>query len=263
MIDYSFPLEELEYFLLIFVRITSFMMVAPLFGDSNVPRMIKVGLSGFLAYVIYGAISFHAYPQYDTLLQYAIIVIEEAIIGLLIGLAANFCMMIVSFAGHIVDMEIGFSMAQIMDPSTRQNLTLTGLLYSYMFSLLFILSGMYKYLIEALNDTFKLIPVGGATIVLYDLYMSFMKFLVDYVVIGFRIALPVFCTILLLNGIMGIMAKVAPQMNMFAVGMQLKVLTGLGIMFVTASLVPAAADFVFNQMKVLMVSFVKALGGGI
>lgn len=263
MIDYSFPLEELEYFLLIFIRISTFIMVAPFFGENNVPRMLKVALSAFVAFIMYGAISFHAYPEYNTLLEYAILVIEEAIVGLLLGLGAMFAMMIVSFAGSIVDMEIGFSMAQIMDPSTRQNLTLTGMLYNYVFSLLLIVSGMYKYLMQALLDTFKLIPVGGEKFVIYDLYNAFGKLLADYIIIGFRIALPVFCTILLLNGFLGIMAKVSPQMNMFAVGMQLKVLTGLGILFVTASLMPSAAEFVFVQMKIMMVTFTKAMGGGV
>lgn len=263
MIDYSFPLEELEYFLLILVRISTFIMVAPFFGESNVPRMLKVGLSAFVAYIMYGAISFHAYPQYNSVLEYAIIVLEEAITGILIGLSAQFCMMIVGFAGHIVDMEIGFSMAQIMDPSTRQTLTLTGTLYRYVFSLLLIITGMYRYLIEALLETFELIPVGGQEFILQDLYNTFLKFMTDYIVIGFRVALPVFCTILLLNGLMGIMAKVSPQMNMFAVGMQLKVLTGLGIIFLTASLLPSAAEFIFTQMKIVMVSFVKAMGGGL
>lgn len=263
MIDYSFPLEELEYYLLILVRISCFIMVAPFFGESNVPRMLKVSISAFIAFIMYGAISFHNYPEYNTLLEYAIIIIEEAVVGLLLGLAAQFSMMIVSFAGHIVDMEIGFSMAQIMDPSTRQNLTLTGMLYNYIFSLLLIVSGMYKYFIEALVDTFKLIPVGGVQFIIYDLYNAFGKMLSDYIIIGFRIALPVFCTILLLNGFLGIMAKVSPQMNMFAVGMQLKVLTGLGILFVTASLLPSAAEFVFTQMKIMMVTFTKAMGGGV
>lgn len=263
MIDYSFPLEELEYFLLILVRISSFIFVVPFYGNNNVPRPFKAMLSIFIAYIIYGAISFHEYPVYNTLLEYAILVMEEAITGILLGLAAQFCMMIVSFSGNIVDMEIGFSMAQIMDPSTRQNLTLTGMMYNYIFSLLFVITGMYKYLIEAVVDTFKLIPVGKQEFVLYDLYNAFLKFTADYILIGFRIALPVFCTVLLLNGVMGIMAKVSPQMNMFAVGMQLKVLTGLVILFVTAGLLPSAADFIFVQTKVMMVTFVKAMGGGV
>lgn len=67
------------------------------------------------------------------------------------------------------------------------------------------------------------------------MYDTVMGFMVNYFVIGFRIVLPVFASILLLNCILGIMAKVAPQMNMFAVGMQLKVMVGLFVMFVTVS----------------------------
>ena len=100
MIDYSFPLEELEYYLLILVRVSCFIFAAPFFSMNNTPVRIRIGLSCFVAYVVYIAVSPHVYPQYDTLFQYAAIIIEEATIGLLIALGAQFCMMIVTFAGH-------------------------------------------------------------------------------------------------------------------------------------------------------------------
>ena len=261
MIDYSFPLEELEYFLLILIRVSCFIFVAPFFGSSEFPRITKAALSVFVAIALYGAIPVHEYPVYDSILQYSIIILKEAITGLLIGIGAQFCTLIVSFAGNIIDTEIGFSMASVMDPTTRQNLTLTSMMYNYTFMLLFIVTGMYRYLIGALHDSFALIPVGGAEFILYDLYNSFLKFMSDFIIIGFRIALPVFCSILLLNGILGIMAKVSPQMNMFSVGLQIKVLAGLGVLFLTAGLLPQAADFIFTQMKVMIVAFVKAMGG--
>ena len=64
---------------------------------------------------------------------------------------------------------------------------------------------------------------------------------------------------LLLNAILGIMAKVSPQLNMFAVGIQLKVLTGLAIIYISAFLLPTAADFVFTEMKRMVVSFVEGM----
>ena len=263
MVDYSFPLEELEYYLLILVRVSCFIYIAPFFGMNNVPRTLKIAFSAFVAFVLYGAISPHIYPVYNTVLDYATVVLKEAVVGLLIGLGAQFCMLIVSFTGSIVDMEIGFSMAQIMDPTTRQQMTLSGILYQYSFFLLLIVTGMYRYLITALSETFTLIPVGGAELILYDLYNSFLDFMTNFIIIGFRIALPVFATTLLLNAVMGIMAKVSPQMNMFAVGLQLKVLVGLGVLYITITLLPAASDFIFSQMKVMMVSFVEALGGSL
>lgn len=263
MIDFSFPLEELEYFLLVLVRVSCFVFVAPFYSMNNTPRHVRIAISVFVAFLLYQGIEEHVYLQYSTLLEYATLVLKEAVVGLLLGLGAEFCMMIVSFAGSIVDMEIGFSMASQFDPMTRQQTTVTGFLYQYSFMLIFILTGMYRYLMLALADTFVLIPLGQAQIMLEYMFDSFVGFLGDYMVMGFRLCLPVFCTILLLNGILGVMAKVSPQMNMFSVGIQLKVLTGLSILFLTVGILPTAADFVFEGMKVIMVTFVEALGGSV
>jgi len=82
-----------------------------------------------------------------------------------------------------------------------------------------------------------------------------ITFMSDYIVIGFRIVLPIFCVVLLLNAVLGILAKVSPQMNMFAVGIQIKILVGLSVIFFTIGMLPGAADFVFEEMKKMMVSF--------
>ena len=78
-------------------------------------------------------------------------------------------------------------------------------------------------------------------------------------VIGFRITLPVFIVCFTMNIVLGILAKVSPQLNMFAVGMQLKILVGLGILFLTSSLMSTASDFVFDQMKILVQEFAYGL----
>ena len=119
-------------------------------------------------------------------------------------------------------------------------------------------SGMYRYLLGALADTFTLIPVNGAVFRSDKLLEAMLEFLADYFIIGFRIILPIFCVILMLNAILGILAKVSPQMNMFAIGMQIKIVVGLSVLFFTTSMLAGVADFVFQKMKDTMVSF---LGG--
>lgn len=91
------------------------------------------------------------------------------------------------------------------------------------------------------------------------MYDTVIGFTANYFIIGFRIALPVFGTIILLNCVLGIMAKVAPQMNMFAVGMQLKVMTGLFVIFVTMSLLPIIANFIFDQMKSMLTQMMRGM----
>ena len=154
MIDFAFPLEELEYFLLIFARITAFMFTAPFYSQNNVPRMLKVALSAFISYLLYESIMPHEYVVYDTLLGYTVYVLKETVTGLVIGLAANAAMQISAFAGHIVDTDIGYSMSAQMDPATQQNITVTGYLYQYMFLLLFMVTGLHRYLLQALAQGF-------------------------------------------------------------------------------------------------------------
>lgn len=258
MINLTFTYADLEYFLLILVRITTFVYIAPFFGMSNVPRRVKIGFSIFLAYLIFNAVDRND-VVYNTLLGYAVIVMKEALTGFLIGWGAQICTTVTSFAGSIADMEIGLSMVSLMDPTTREQATFTGVFYQYLFTLLLIITGMYQYLLQALVDTFTLIPINGAVFKTEAMFESVIMFLSDYITIGFRIILPIFCTMILLNCVLGVLAKVSPQLNMFAVGMQLKVLVGLGILFLTIRILPLAADHVFVQMKRMIVSFVEGM----
>jgi flagellar biosynthetic protein FliR len=114
---------------------------------------------------------------------------------------------------------------------------------------MFIATGLYRFLMGALADSFTLIPVNGAVFHSESLLNSMITFMNDYIVIGFRIVLPIFCVILLLNAVLGILAKVAPQMNMFAVGLQLKILVGFGAIFFTVGMLSGAADFIYQEMK--------------
>ena len=184
---------------------------------------------------------------------------KEAIAGLLIGFGANICMAVVNFAGSIADMETGLSMATLLDPATKETTSITGVLYQYSFMLMLIASGMYRYLFGALADSFTLIPVNGVVFHADSLLQSMTEFMSDYILIGFRIVLPIFCVILLLNAILGVLAKVSPQLNMFAVGIQLKVLAGLTAMFLTTGMLPGAADFVYQDMIKMVVSFIGCM----
>lgn len=217
-----------------------------------------MALSMFTTILLYQTLTPAPAVEYQTITGYSAIVLKEAITGLLLGLGTSMCSAIVNFAGHIADMEIGLSMVTLMDPTTRQSTSITGVYYQYVVMLMLIVSGMYRYLFGALADTFVLIPVNGAIFQTDSLMNSIVKFLGDYIIIGFRICLPVFCVILMLNAILGVLAKVSPQMNMFAVGIQLKILVGLSVLLLTASMLPNAANFIFQQMK----EIIKAIAGG-
>lgn len=259
MINYSFSLYDLEYFLLILTRVSCFVYSAPFFSLQNTPHNVRIAMSFFTSMLLYQALSPAEGVLYSTLLEYVLIIMKEAVTGLLIGFSANICTSIVNFAGSIADMEVGLSMVTLMDPTSRQMTSITGALYQYVLMLMMIASGMYRYLFGALADTFVLIPVNGAVLRGGSLLDALLNFLSDYIIIGFRIILPIFCTILLLNAVLGVLAKVSPQMNMFAVGMQLKIIVGLSVIFLTVGMLPGLAEFIFDEMKRMMTVFVGTM----
>lgn len=258
MLDYSFSYTDLEYFLLVLVRVGSFVFSAPFFSMSNTPKRVRAGLSVFIAILLYQTMS-HDTLTYNTLLGYFVIVMKETVTGLLIGFGANICATIVTFAGHIADMEMGLSMATLLDPTTKETSTISGIYYNYMVMLILMISGLDHYLLKAFSETYTLIPVNGAVFDSDALMSSMVGFMADYIIIGFRICLPIFAAMIILNAVLGILAKVSPQLNMFAVGIQMKVLTGLSIMFLSTVMLPDAANFIYTQMKRMVVSFVEAM----
>lgn len=258
MFEYSFSLADFEIFLLILVRISCFVYIAPFFGMSNTPAKVKIGLSVFVSLMIYGLVD-KTGIDYTGVFGYSIIVLKEGITGLLIGLAANICNSIILFAGNIIDMDIGLAMASEFDPTLNTQVTLTGSLYNYLILLLLIVSDMHHYILRAVIDSYQVIPVNGQNFDWEHIAASLTTYMGDMFVIAFRIILPVFGCIMILNCILGIMAKVAPQMNMFAVGMQMKVMVGFLVLFVTIILLPSVADFIFKEMKTMIVSFIEGM----
>jgi flagellar biosynthetic protein FliR len=233
------------------------MFTAPFFNSNMFPRLAKLGLSFFFSLVAINLVDYSAL-QYDGIMGYAALVLKEAITGAMIGFASGMCMYILNFSGHMIDMEIGFSMAQEFDPATNVQSTISANLFSQMFLIIFILSDMHYFVIDAIYDSYEMIPVGGAN--LSADFVSIMgTYIADYFIIGFRIILPVFSCILIINVVLGILAKVAPQMNMFVIGMQLKVFVGLFLLFMLMEFLPNIVDFLFQEMQELTKLFVNAL----
>lgn len=258
MVDIEFSLLSFEFFLLLFVRITSFVGVAPFFGMSNTPARVKIGFSVFVSILVYGLI-----PQpeltYVGMFEYSTLVLKEIITGLMIGFAANLCMNVLHVAGNIADLNTGLSMATQFDPISMTESGITGNMYSYLVLLLLVVTNMQHYILRAIIDSYQVIPINGQNYDWNYMLTTMITLASDIFVLAFRIVLPVFACIMILNSILGIMAKVAPQMNMFAVGIQLKILVGFSVLFLTVGLLPYISDFVFNEIKKIMAMVIKGM----
>ncbi len=253
----TFTIENFEAFLLILVRLTGFVFTAPFFSLRNIPRRVKAGLSIFMTVIIFYNVPYTP-VEYASVIDYSAIIIKEALAGAIMGFFANIAYQVLSFAGQMIDTEIGFSMVNEIDPTSQVQTTITANLYGYMVLLIMLVTNLHHYFIRAISDSFQIIGLGRVTID-PDIYTLMIRFITDYFIIGFRIVLPVFASILVVNAILAILSKIAPQMNMFVIGMQLKIIVGLFVIVFIIDMVPSVADFIFNEMRSLLEASLKFL----
>ncbi|MCR5267186.1 MAG: flagellar biosynthetic protein FliR [Lachnospiraceae bacterium] len=259
MIDYTFSYSDLEYFLLVLVRMGGFIFAAPFFSMQGVPRQVKVSITLFLALIVYHITPGHVMPEYHTVIGYSILIIKESITGLVIGLGANICTMITMFAGRLADMEMGLSMVQLFDPMTNESTGFTGTLYQQAMMLVMMVTYMHHFFLRAIMETYTLIPVGGAHFQSDQFMKSMLQFMCDYILIAFRICLPIVASIMLLNAVLGVLTKTAPQIHMFSVGIQLKILVGMSVLMITIGLLPSVSEYIFKEMRTMVTVMVESM----
>ena len=243
----SFTVEHVEFYLLILIRISSFIMTAPIFSYQTIPVKYKVAISMVLTLVAIQVVPV-VDLNYTGIIGYSVLILQESVVGLALGFMCNICLYIVSFAGQRMDMGMGLSMASMFDPLTRIQVSVTGNMYTYLVMLVMVVTNMHHYVLRAILDTFRYFNIGQAV---FDgnLVETAVDFMANYFMIGFRIVLPVFACMLVINVVLGVLSRAAPQMNMFVVGMQVKVLVGILILVIIVPTIPTITNFVFDTMK--------------
>ena len=235
----TFTLEHLEFYLLILMRVSGFIMTAPFFSYSSVPMRIRAAMSVFMSLVVI-QVTPVVDLTYSGVFGYSALVLKESMIGVVLGLMCSMCFYIINLAGQLMDMEMGLSMANMFDPMVNMQFSVTGSLYNYLLMLMLVVTNMHYYIIRAIVDSFSYFNVGKAVFDTVSLKNIVVDFIANYFIIAVRIVLPVFCCML---------AKAAPQMNMFVVGMQIKVLAGLAVLVIVIQSFPMVSDYIFGEMK--------------
>lgn len=246
-IKMNFTVEHLEFYLLILIRISSFVMAAPFFSYNAIPIRVKAAVS-----ILLSIVAIQVTPvvelEYTGIIGYSALILQEAAVGLILGFMCNICLYIIAFAGQVMDMEMGLSMASMFDPLSRIQVSVTGNMYTYLVMLIMAVTNMHYYVLRAILDTFRYFNIGRA-VFSGNVVETAIDFMGNYFLIGFRIVLPVFACMLVINVVLGVLSRAAPQMNMFVVGMQVKVLVGILILLIIIPTVPTITNFVMDTMN--------------
>src|SRR5690625_2637536 len=220
MID-LIELSIIPTFLLIFARILAFFMMLPIFSYRTIPTMFKIGFSFFLSLVTMSVLGSTA-VQVDHL--FFMLLLKEVMVGLLIGLIAYMIVSAVQIAGGFIDFQMGFAIANVIDPQTGAQSPIMGQ-YFYMIALLFLLAvDGHHLLIDGIHYSFQLIPLDGFMSVQDNGLASFtIQVFNQLFLTAFQMAITIVGCLFLVDVALGIVARTVPQLNVFVVGLPIKI----------------------------------------
>jgi flagellar biosynthetic protein FliR len=213
-----------------FLRVLALFSAMPVLGQRNVPIRVRIALSFFIAIGVAGTA--RAGPDVPLDSPAAILlVIQQVLIGLSLGFAVRIIFTAIEFAGEIIGLQMGLNFAGFFDPATAQQATATSSFFSTMVAFLFIAMNGHLLVIEAVVQSLVAFPVSPEP-------FAFLRAVrpetwgTEIFRLGLWIALPLIAMLLFINMMLGIIARVAPQISIFSVGFPITLSVGLiGIMF--------------------------------
>lgn len=237
-------------FLLLLLRTMSMIVLAPVLGHSAVPVQAKLGLGVFMAYTLFPVMMARGVSVDLQLGALAFLAAQEVITGLAIGFAAGLIFSGALAAGEVIGFELGLSLATAFDPETGPNNVIGSFLYLTMVLVFLLLNGP-QFILQALVLSYDAVPIGGLAIsaATTDRLVHMVGLIF---VVGLKCAAPIVVASFLMNIGLAVLARVAPQVNVFIVSFPIKIAVGIVVLM-------GAAPILVYAFKQLLLSFEEEL----
>ena len=218
----------LVLFLLITARISGFVVFNPLLGRQNFPRIFRAGFILVLSAFTYSVTGGRLEPPAG-MLPFAGAILLEMAIGFALGMVVNFFLYIPQMAGLAIDTQMGMTMNQTYDPGSRSNMSVTGTMLNTLMILLFFAGNGHHTLLRIMITSGEVVGYGGVSIG-NDLTNLALELFIECTVLAVKLCMPILAAELIGQLGMGILMKVIPQINVFSINIELKVIIGLALL---------------------------------
>jgi flagellar biosynthetic protein FliR len=249
MMTADMVMQAFPAFLLVLCRISAFCVVAPVISSRNVPAFLKVGLAFFISVLVFLSVGFDASVTTDG--TYILAILREILAGLLIGYVAVLFFAVMQTAGTLMDLKIGFGIANIVDPVTGVSVSLLGNLKYMLTMLVFLSMNGHHYLLAAIMHSYQWLPLDNelfSRIAQGPLAEFLVRTFADTFRMALQIAAPIAVSMALTDIGMGLLARSAPQFNIFVVGIPVKIFIGLAMLVVLLPGMGYLFQVLFDQM---------------
>ena len=248
-------------FMLIATRLSAMLLVAPVFSSRLIPARIKAGLVIIVSYVTLPIVAEQGGRVPEGIVAFALLAVKEAIIGFAFGLVAQFLFAAFQTAGAFIDVTAGFAIAQTFDPNTNASISILGRWYNLIAISSFLALGGHQLLVAGVVRSFALAPplanpnigaVVNGVLVRAD----------DILLVVVQVGAPIIGALLITDVTLGIISRSVPQMNVFIVGLPLKIIVALAGSAILLPAMISLSNTLTGQMFADMSHIIRAAGGG-
>ena len=235
---------QFETLLLVFLRVGVMLSLIPVFSAQQVPLLVRFAFGLLLTFVVGRTVPTIA--PLDGIGALTAAIFSQALIGAVFGFIAFLVFTGVQFAGEVIDIQIGFAAVNVINPQTQQNVTILGELELALATLLYLVADAHHQLLAGISGSFALVPLPFATFQ-PSLAADLVGFFSHALLLVFQIAAPIAVALFVTNVALALMTRVAPQINIFAVGFPLQIGLGLIVLIVTMPLLGAVLPGAFDE----------------
>lgn len=249
-------MELVQLGILIFIRITGFMIISPVFSQKGVPNVVKVTISAAIMLVTLPVVT--DFQVIENLFLFALVVWKEFLFGLAMGFLSQLVFTGVEMAGSMIDFQVGFSMAQAYDPTFEMMTSQYGKIYYWLTIMMVFLTNLHHLLIKGVIESFRLVPLGAATMEGTTVEGVIKLFALTFEM-ALHLAAPLVISAMMIDILLGILSRSIPQINVLMMGMPMKTSISF-VMFLL--LLPNTLEYLVKIMpKSLqyMNEFIKAI----
>ncbi|WP_146552112.1 flagellar biosynthetic protein FliR [Rummeliibacillus sp. SL167] len=248
-------------FLLILVRISAFFITVPFFSYKTIPTKVRITLAVVLSWMMYYTMDVKPFEVNG---EYILLIMKEAVVGLSIGLIAYMIMAAIQIAGGFVDFQMGFAIANVIDPQTGAQSPLLGQFFNILALLVLLGTDGHHLILDGIFYSYQYIPMDHVWPAFRsgDLPQFVLKTFGTLFGIAFQMSVPIVATLFLVDIALGITARTVPQLNIFVVGFPVKIGVSFIVLIVMLGVMVAVMEKLFNFMMISMRDFMALLGGG-
>jgi flagellar biosynthetic protein FliR len=251
----TISIAQAQLFFLAFTRIMAILIHVPVLGGQIIPNQVRIGLGFVLAMVLipWQPLAPEATPI--GMIAYSVSIGKEIFIGTLIGFSADLAFGAIQIAGSAMGLGSGFESSRIFNPTMGEAGSAFDQIFIMTAAMVFLVIDGHHLVLIAIQKTFEVLPLNGA--LPFDGMEMIMATTSTFIAAGVHLALPVMTAVILTDLTLGLLARVAPQVQVYFLGLPVKVVVSLLAMAMTFAVIFPSLSSLFRTMAENMLLFIR------